>query len=71
MYGEVGCHGLPVVSHVVQEQKLEFEWCQLMKKMEALHVVAIVPKQLSKAVGLVQLVIYNQKIFFVSSINIK
>ena len=35
-----------------------------MKKMEALHVVAIVPKRLNKAVGLVQLVINVYKTYF-------
>ena len=62
MYGEVGCHGQLVVLPVVQEQKLEFAWSQLMKKMAEPPVVVIVPKQLSKVVELVLQVFNNTKI---------
>ena len=62
MCGEVGCHGQLVVLPVVQEQKLEFTWCQLMKKMVEQPVVVIVPKQLNKVVELVLQVFNNTKI---------
>ena len=62
MCGEVGCHGQLVVLPVVQEQKLEFAWCQLMKKMVEQPVVVIVPKQLNKVVELVLQVFNNTKI---------
>ena len=62
MCGEVGCHGQLVVLPVVQEQKLEFAWCQLMKKMAEQPVVVIVLKQLNKVVELVLQVFNNTKI---------
>ena len=71
MYGEVGCHGQLVVLPVAQEQKLEFAWFQLMKKMAEQPVVVIVLKRLNKVVELVPQVFHNKQILFHSSLNLK
>ena len=71
MYGEVGCHGQLVVLPVVQEQKLEFAWCQLMKKMAEQPVVVIVLKRLNKVVERVPQVFHNKQILLHSLLYLR